>query len=245
MNLCTGYKYEINGLTEENKQIIKEDIIKTIKNIFSSEEEFNHIMKVISSFLIQTNKEEKAYFWLGDGRNGKGTISTLLRNVLNNYWGELNTEYYTTYKHRADEPNQNLYNCRNARILNSSEVPNQNEKGEKIKFINDAFCRLTGNDIIQARELGTKNVAVFKAGKVLIQLNDMPSFTGNINKKDVSLKERIEIHKLPYSFTDNEELLRSNPEKYKAIDRSIKVKFSTDEYRHVMLNLMLEYFKLY
>ena len=60
MNLCTGYKYEINDLTEENKQIIKEDIIKTIKNIFASEEEFNHIMKVISSFLIQTNKEEKA-----------------------------------------------------------------------------------------------------------------------------------------------------------------------------------------
>ena len=85
--------------------------------------------------------------WLGDGRNGKGTISTLLRNVLNNYWGELNTEYYTSYKHRADEPNQNLHNCRNARILNSGEVPNQNSKGEKIKFINDAFYRLTGNDL--------------------------------------------------------------------------------------------------
>ena len=137
-------------------------------------------MKTISSFLVQNNKEEKAYFWLGKGRNGKGTMSTLLRNTLNNYWGELNTEYYTTHKHRADEPNQNLFNCRISRLLNTSEVPIDDKSNSKVKFINDAFNRITGNDIISARELGEKRIAKFKAGKILIQLNDMPEFSKDI-----------------------------------------------------------------
>ena len=36
-------------------------------------------------------------------------MTTLLRNALNYYWGELNTDYYKTHKHRADELNQKLF----------------------------------------------------------------------------------------------------------------------------------------
>ena len=137
-------------------------------------------MNTISSFLAQNNIEEKAYFWLGKGLNGKGTMSTILRNSLKYYWGELNTQYHKTHKHRADEPNKNLFNCRNSRVLNTSEVPIDDKSNSKVKFINDAFNRITGNDIIYARELGEKRIAQFKAGKILIQLNDMPEFSKDI-----------------------------------------------------------------
>ena len=159
INLSCGYNYELEDF--ENIETVKEDIIKIFKSIVKNEEEYKYFMKTIASFLIQNNIEEKAYFWLGQGRNGKGTMTTLLRNTLKNYWGELNTEYYTTHKHRADEPNQNLFNCQNSRVLNTSEVAKDDKSNSKVKFINDAFNRITGNDIINARELGTKKSGFF------------------------------------------------------------------------------------
>ena len=160
-------------------------------------------------------------------------------------WGELNTEYYTTHKHSADEPNQNLYNCRNARVLNSSEVAVDDKSNSKVKFINDAFNRITGNDIINARKLGKSDVASFKAGKILIQLNDMPEFSKDIKKGDASLGERIIIIQLPYSFVEDEEKLKEEPHIYKPIDRTIKNKFESEIYRRGMIEILFEHYKLY
>jgi len=243
INLSCGYNYELEDF--DNIETVKEDIIKIFRSIVKNEEEYIYFMKTIASFLIQNNIEEKAYFWLGQGRNGKGTMTTLLRNTLKHYWGELNTEYYTTHKHRADEPNQNLFNCQNSRVLNTSEVAKDDKSNSKVKFINDAFNRITGNDIINARELGTKKVASFKAGKVLIQLNDMPEFSKDINKKDISLRERIVIIQFPYSFIDDEAKIKEEPNIYKPIDRSIKQKFETKEYRRAMIDILFEHYKLY
>jgi len=241
INISCGYDYnsEITNLKETKK-----DIIKIFKSIVKNDQ-YKYFMKTIASFLIQNNIEEKAYFWLGKGRNGKGTMTTLLRNTLKNYWGELNTEYYTTHKHRADEPNQNLFNCQNSRVLNTSEVAKDDKSNSKVKFINDAFNRITGNDIINARELGEKRVASFKAGKVLIQLNDMPEFSKDINKKDVSLRERIIIIEMPYSFVEDDTQIKAEPNIYKPIDRTIKQKFETDIYRRAMIDILFENYKLY
>ena len=239
MNMSVGYKYELKELTAEKKLSIREDIEKVLKSIIVDPERYKHIMKVISTFLTQDNKEEKGYFWLGSGRNGKGTITTLLKMVLGKYWGELNTEYYTTYKHRADEPNQNLYMIRYSRVLNTSEVAQENSRGEAMKFVNDTFCRTTGRDPLYARELGSKKTVSFSAGKVLIQLNSMPSFTTKITKNSDSLMERIEIHQLEKSFTDNEQKLLLEPDKYKRIDKTIKNKFQTEEYRNTMIKSYL------
>ena len=62
----------------------------------------------------------RAYFWLGAGRNGKGTLTALLKSVLGNYFGELNLAYCTTYEKSADAPNNNLFMCRHARMLSTS-----------------------------------------------------------------------------------------------------------------------------
>ena len=123
---------------------------------------------MISSLCIKTNEKEKGYFWLGHGSNGKGTVTVLLRAALGLYFGELITEYYTTVKQKADEAYQNLYNCRDCRLICTSEVAQENPHDERIKIQNNIFTRLTGREIIFARELGTGNIAYFYPGKVLI-----------------------------------------------------------------------------
>lgn len=243
ININCGYIYNIPN-TKKEIDAAKADILKFYEGTVETDVK-DYLLKVISSFLIQQNKEEKAYFWLGKGRNSKGTSTALISNALGSYWGELNMEYYTTYKKRADEPNQNLFNCQYSRVLNSSEIAANDKSNIKTRIINDVFNRITGGDIINARELGTKTVASFKAGKILIQTNDMPEFTKDINKDDMSLRERIVVMNFPYSFTDDVALITENPAVYKLIDRSLKTKFDSELYRRAMIDIMFAYYKKY
>jgi hypothetical protein len=240
INLTCGRSYK----NDFDKEGIKnaEDEIKAFINTIILKEDYLYLMKLLSSFLRQENKDERAHFWLGLGRNGKGTLCELLRENLGNYWGELSMDYYTCYTKDKDRPNQNLYNCRNARILNSSEIGDDNGTGGSVKFITDTFKGLTGGDLIYAREVGTKNTVSFTGGKPLIQTNVMPSFSKQLTP---SLKERIAVINFPYIFTDNQELIDAEPAKYKKKDNSLKEKFRGDIYKVALTNILFKYYKEY
>jgi len=240
INLSCGKKYNVKDLDRKAVETAKDEIKKFFEGVVLKEDE-DFLLKLLASFLKQENKEEKGYFWLGRGRNGKGTISEMVKNILGKYWGELSMENYTTYAKDKDRPNQNLFNCRSARVLNSSEIADSNENNGNVKFISDVFKRMTGGDEIYARELGTKSTAYFKAGTVLIQTNKMPTFT----KIDISLRERIVVVQFPYTFTDDTVLLASEPEKYKKKDATLKDKFATDEYRIALTDMLFEYYESY
>jgi hypothetical protein len=252
MNISCGKKYDIELIDNKNGNIVSNDKkIEMIKNarleieIFLkgivNECDYDFFMKQLSSFLKQENKEEKGYFWLGRGRNGKGTSTDSLRNVLGNYWGDLNMEYYINQSQGLDRPNQNLYNCRNARVLNSSEINETDIYNKPVTFLSANFKGITGQDAMTPRELGTKNVAKFKAGKILIQTNKMPSFI----KIDDALRGRIVIQEFPNTFTDDEDLIKNDPKKYKRIDIELKEKLQKEEYRIAFTDLLFEYYKLY
>ena len=238
-------KWNYHGeYTTEQITVAREDI-DTFYAGTVKPEILSYLMKVISTFLVQENKEEKAYFWLGNGRNSKGTSTKLIANTLGNYYGELNVEYYTMPSGGPDAPNQNLYNGRRKRLLNTSEVAQNDKTDIKTRIINDKFNRITGGDIIQARELGSKNIAQFTPGCVLFQLNKMCEFNKDINEDDMSLRERIVIIPFPYSFTDDETKIASEPEIYKRKDNTFKDKFASGVYRRAMFDIMAENYKNY
>jgi hypothetical protein len=133
MNISCGKKYnveiEVGELVKAKEEI--ENIITSM--LLKEDKEF--VKKLLSSFLRQGNREELAYFWLGRGRNGKGTLTELIKMVLGYYWGELSMDYYTSHSEGADRPNQNLYNCRNSRALNSTEVDDNTKFKIVAKYI--------------------------------------------------------------------------------------------------------------
>lgn len=192
----------------------------------------------------QENLEEKAYFLTGRGRNGKGSLTTLLNNVLGNYWGELNIEYYTNYDKGTNYHQQNLFNCRDARVLNTSEISEENEIGRPVKFLKDKFLRITGQDIISARSCGNKEMAYFKAGKILIQTNTLPCFS----KMTLNLRERIIVVSFPYTFTDDDDLIKNqavNNIIYKKKDLSLKEKFDQTNFKNAFIQILFDYYKVY
>lgn len=239
INKTCGYNYEDGDFITEQKEI--NDFLDSIIDKNNLHEEKKYLLKVMSSFLRQDNKEEKAYFWCGKGRNGKGTLTTLLNNILGEYWGELNIEYYTNYDKGSNTHQQNLYNCRFSRVINTSEISDENESGEPIKFISDKFKRITGGDTVQARECGSNDIAYFKAGKILIQTNVLPIFT----KIDISIKERIDIQKFPYVFTNDSSLLIKDPTTYKQRINTLKDKFYQTNYKNAFIKILFDYYKLY
>ena len=238
-NISCGKKYNMEFKKEDVNDA--EKVIESFIADITKKEDCEYLLKQMASFLKQENTEEKGYFWLGRGRNGKGTTTELLKNAIGKYWGELSMDYYTTYSKDADRPNQNLYNCRKSRVLNSSEISDADGNNKDVKFVSSQFKSITGGDAVYARELGTKNTAYFKAGKVLIQTNKMPIFS----KIDTSLRERIVVMNFPYTYTDDPVLLEKEPSKYKLKDITFKAKFSSDLYRIAMLNILFKNYKEY
>ena len=233
INVSCGYKYDDTNKDEfENAKKKIKDFIGTIL----LESDRDYVLTLLGSCVEQANVEEKAYFLLGKGRNGKGTLMKPLENALGKYWGNLNMNYYTTHDKGSDVPNQNLYNCRNSKVLSSVEVSDSDVSNKAVKFVSDKFKTLTGNDTIYARELGTKNTAYFKAGKAFIQTNVMPVFT----KLDTSLKERIVVINFPYTFKTNP--VETNE---KLIDMTLKTEFEKEIYKTAMINILFEYYKNY
>lgn len=233
INTSCGYKYD--DTNSEEFEMAKKKIKDFVDSILLDTDR-NYVWKLMGSSVIQSNAEEKAYFLLGAGRNGKGTLVKPFKNSLGKYWGDLNMNYYTTHDKGADTPNQNLYNCRNSRVVSSVEVSDSDAQNRAVKFVSDKFKTLSGNDTIYARELGTKNSAYFQAGKPFIQTNVMPVFT----KLDTSLKERIVVINFPYTF--KEIPLEPNEKK---IDVKLKDEFEKEIYKTAMISLLFDYYKLY
>lgn len=242
INYSCGLFYA-NKYTKEELDKATKTITEFIKSIVD-EQNFKYIMILMASFLKQENKEELAHFWLGNGRNGKGTLAEILMKSLGNYWAELNIDNYTNYEKGKDRPNQNLFNCQNGRVLNTSEVGENMSTGLGVTFLSDNFKRYSGGDMITARELGTKRIAKFKAGKQLIQTNVMPTFS----KMDNSLRQRIRVIPFPYTFLSEEDMIKEkgNPKiiaKLKNIN--LKKQLTDDLHRIAFTNMLFTYYKNY
>jgi phage/plasmid-associated DNA primase len=235
INTSCGYKYD-DSETQELKKAVK--TIEDFVNSILLETDRDYVWTLLGSCVVQSNKEEKAYFLLGIGRNGKGTLLKPVKNSIGKYWGDLNMNYYTTHDKGADIPNQNLYNCRNARVISSVEVSDSDYQNKAVKFVSDKFKTLSGNDTIYARELGTKNAAYFQAGKAFIQTNVMPVFT----KLDTSLKDRIVVINFPYTFKTDPDPTKRNE---RPIDVSLKDEFDKEIYKTAMISILFKYYKIY
>jgi phage/plasmid-associated DNA primase len=67
INITCGYKY---GNPNTNRmRLLYTEFMEYFKNVFGDINVVNYVLKLLASFLRQENPEQKAYFWLGSGRN--------------------------------------------------------------------------------------------------------------------------------------------------------------------------------
>ncbi|RZK27137.1 MAG: hypothetical protein EOO43_00615 [Flavobacterium sp.] len=238
ISVSCGYKYYA-GFSDEEIATAKDNICHFLIDICGGHELANYMMHILTSFLRQGNREEKIYFLLGPGRNGKGTLMELVQSALGNYYGELKVEYYVNQAKGENTPNVNLASVRHCRVLNTSEV-GVNADGSPQVFRADKVKRISGGDNMVARFLRSNVNHVFKAGKCIIQTNVLPEFSGLNNSP--AIIERFVCINLPHCYVNDPALLAQNPAVYKPRNSRIKDHFATDLYRFAFIALLFNYY---
>jgi len=246
INYTCGYEY--GKIDKETLTKCKKDFDKYFDTIFGNAELIAYMKKLLASFLRQENPEEKAYFWLGSGRNSKGTLTKFLQKALGRYFGEIPLEFYTTQEKKQDAPNNQLTNNQYCRVHNTAEVGEDTyniTKGQT--FLSSNFKRASGGDLITTRPLFAKKdeMIEFRMGKPLIQTNLMPNIVGIELPENISLRERVVVIPFPYSFVDDDEQIAKNPTKFKKRDNKVKEMLDKNEYKIAFITMLMENYATY
>jgi P4 family phage/plasmid primase-like protien len=228
VSLTTRYPH-----TEDVDMAKVQYIDDLITNYFESEDVADWFKKHLGSLLQGGNKEEKAYFWTGKGRNGKGTIDHLLINSLGDYYVTINKELYTCQQKNSEAPAPEICGLKHKRCGMTRELE------EGVPILEGVFKDKTGNDEMKARNLHEKKHEMFKpTHTTIIQTNDMPVFT-NVT---IALCARLIVIEFVFQYKDPLELNIMN-KYHRPVDTNLKSKLKNcgAEFMH----LLIKWFKKY
>ena len=180
---------------------------KLIWGWFENTEMADWFKKHLGSLFVGGNPEEHFYFYDGLGRNGKGTVDTLLKSIMGKFYTILDVSYFTTYKRNDGAPEPHLLKMENTKCVMINEL------GESTKLITKKVNQISGNDAIPARLLYSNDVKNIDCSfKCIIQTNHLPVFT-DIN--DGLLNRICPIH-FPFKFMSEDEFEPENTQHRRA-----------------------------
>jgi P4 family phage/plasmid primase-like protien len=197
-----GYKFphDMDGTKEKEAR-------EYVESLFDDGETIRFVGKSMASTLYGENKEQRCQFWQGCGRNGKGELTNIFKNVMGEYWAELPSLYYTTAQKQGGGTYTELLDIRNARVVMTAET-----EGDQ-KFITKNFKTLTGGDTIVARGLYERKTTKFiPMCKPFIQTNHKPQFTD----VDNGVLSRLVVVNFPHQYMKDDEYDETNPRHRKA-----------------------------
>lgn len=204
-----------------------------IESIFENAERAAWFKVFLGSLIVGGNPEEKCYFMVGPGRNGKGTIDSLIRYALGAYYSDVPSSYYTT-PDVAGRASPEVMAFKNVRVAMTQEPAS----GEQQKYHTDKVKRGSGNDPLTGRYL-YGNLETFQPHhKALCCTNYLPTFTDI----DDGLKARLVVIQFPLQFMDAANYDASIPSHRK---QNSALKVELQQYRHMFFNYMLEHYKKY
>lgn len=138
-------------------------------------------------------------FFLGDGRNGKGTMFELLRYIMGDLGWSISPELILEQRNARSSagPSPDLMSLHGRRFIIASESDeNRRVSLERVK-------RLTGGDTIAARAPHDRlETNIHPTWKLFFYTNHVPS---NLTR-DFAMRQRLVYIKYPLKFIDNPDL---------------------------------------
>jgi len=215
--------------TQEQKNKIKE----LIEGIFPDTEIRSAYTSILRSGLTGIRHE---YFIIatGKGRNGKGLINELMAHLLGDYMGTLHLSLLT--KEIKSGANTELRSLHKKRLIVASEP----EEGHAEKLRCSNIKALTGNETHKARGLYEKDDITKIMGTFIMECNTKPEISG---KKDTAILDRMIIIPFDVTFTDDKELIKNEPTKYKLKNPLYKEESFKSEYYCALFNYLISEYK--
>jgi P4 family phage/plasmid primase-like protien len=219
-------KFDKNNNITYNKSInMRNEINKVFYSIFENDEMVEYY-KIITGLSLFTTKLQSLFIHQGSGGNGKGILSTILRNCLGSYFLTAENTFLTS-SFKAGVPNPTLANSKGVKYLYISEP----DDGKDSKFNIDFIKSMTGGDPLTARGLYKDNVTFIPQFCANVQCNNKPE----LGKLDKGIVRRVKI--IPYllSFVDNPKEKNERQKNYNLVDEITK-----EDFRNEFILMLIE-----
>jgi P4 family phage/plasmid primase-like protien len=223
MKLIQKMSYDFPDKDEYSMKLVYDLLI----TIFNTNEKVDEFINIISLSLFGCNKNEKIFFHLGVGRNGKGLLHCLIEVVLNIYFQVVSTNIFC-----KKETDYNAGDFSEIKNFQYSRYLSFTEPDTDDKFKTSILKKISGNDKISCKSMGKDKISFVPKCTPNGQLNEML----NLTSKDEAVAKRIEIVQYPNVFVENPTL-----DYERKIDFDLKRKVSDDvRYRNGFLHLLLD-----
>jgi phage/plasmid-associated DNA primase len=249
MTMSVGYDYkDVNyGVNEEGVFIdeselgedVKEEVMRNrglmdelvniIETIQPDADERQLFCQILASGL-DGKLYQKMYLFNGQGGNGKGLTSSLMKNILGDYF-VAPTNGLLKEAEKANTPSPDMLSLKNKRYINFKEV------GGNIK---SAIVRnFTGGGDFTGRKLH-QNPEVFKmCGTFVMEFNNAPDLDGKPQPSDYRRLTHIQF---PINFTDNPSKIGKviGGVQYKQANPYYESEAFIESMRYVFLNFLIQ-----
>lgn len=227
LSMTCGYAF-----TEVDDPIIQSDIKRFVASTQASSEMENYLWQVMAYMLHGDKYMELLWFWTGQsGRNGKGTLTTLLMHALGNYFYAPDAGVFMHSDRNSSGAKPEIVRMRGVRAVIASE-PDDSE-GNAFKVHKLKAWR--GNDVISARGLYQATTSFKPQFSIAICMNDKPQ----LDKVDAAIASTLRIIDFPYEFVPEQYPQPWQPYQ-KLMDCGLKAKFSDVRYHQQFMRLLMK-----
>jgi len=208
----------------------------TITNMFQNSETAESYLMMLGSCIYGELLTKNIIICKGSGDNGKTFRDNLMRNVLGDYNGNFNRDFFTSIDFSDGEiKSPEAIENKNKRFISLSE-PSITRNNKKCNFDCEKIKSYSGNDYVKARLLGSNKIENFiNKALVNISLNTLLN-SPNI---DIAYKERMIIIPCDTQFV-------SNPiydyHRQKLNDTTF---IKTNKFKNHFIKLLLDYWELF
>jgi P4 family phage/plasmid primase-like protien len=187
VSFTTGY-----DMPEASNATLRSTMIRKLNTIWEDDVMFKYVMSILSTCLSGVRRLEEFYILTGEGGNGKGALTDLLKNVFGTYFGTMDHQVLTQRDESADRANPSIYNLYGRRYVNSTEP----DAG--IKLREDKIKKLTGGDELIGRQLFGNPITFKPQFGLFLQCNNIPKLSG-LTK---GIVRRLRIIPFPFNFVE-------------------------------------------
>jgi P4 family phage/plasmid primase-like protien len=236
ISLCTGYDYVPY---KKNDTIIKE-ISSFLSKIQTDEVMREYTIKLLSTCLSGSIKEESFYVFTGSGANGKSKLMELMKYTMGEYFKPMDVRLITEKRGGSSGATPEVADKKGIRICPFDE-PGKSDK------VNTGFMKLfTGGDEIPARALFKEPVYFKPQFKPFLLCNDLPQ----IESDDDGTWRRIKVIPFGSKFIKKSEATKKNIKDVNNPDNNIfwadtDISSKLSEWKQGFMWLLIKYHKLY
>lgn len=230
ISLIINYDYKNY---EDNLEI--KELIEIIKYILPEDDEYEFMMKVLSTCLYAQTLEQ-IIVAVGNGRNGKDTLLTyLLKETLGP-----NLFYYNSSTTFTNNPSSNSGADQSIANMDKKRCIVYNEPNTNCTLKCNRIKEITGGKTVNARALYSKNTITTLHGTHILLCNTIPS----LDIIDEAISQRMIVIPFRAMFRKPEDIALMPENKYvKTIDSYYKTQDFINKYKLPFLHILLKYFK--